>query len=95
MLCLRLLIVWADRAYQGLLETWLFQQFAIVLPIFTPPKGQRGFAILPRRWVVERSFAWLDRARRLRKDYEHSTAHSEGLVYRASIHSLLKPESVA
>jgi putative transposase len=90
MLRLRLLIVWADRAYQGLLETWVFQQLAILLHIVKPPKGQRGFSVLPRRWVVERAFAWLGRSRRLSRDYERSTAHSEGLVYLASVHRLLK-----
>lgn len=89
MLRLRLALVWADRAYQGLLETWVFQQCAILLHIVAPPKGQRGFAILPRRWVVERSFAWLGRSRRLSKDYEHSTVHSEAMIYLASIHRLL------
>ena len=52
MLRLRLLIVWADRAYRGVLEMWVFQQCAISLQIVAPPKGQRGFSILPRRWVV-------------------------------------------
>ena len=45
----------------------------------------RGFVVLPRRWVVERTFAWLDRCRRLSKDYEAKTAHSEAMIRVASI----------
>jgi putative transposase len=71
MLRLRLLIVWADRGYQGLLEMWVFQHFVITLHIVIPPQDQHGFAVLPRRWVVERSLAWLGRSRRLSNDFEH------------------------
>lgn len=53
------------------------------------PKA-KGFQILPRRWVVERTFSWLGRYRRLARDYEHQTLSSESMVYIASIHRSLR-----
>lgn len=87
---LRLRLVWADYAYRGVLEMWFVQQFAITLTIVVPTPDQPGFAVLPRRWVVERSLGWLGRYRRLSKDYEQLTQNSEGMIYLASIHSMLK-----
>jgi hypothetical protein len=49
------------------------------------PTGQQGFAVLPRRWVVERTFAWIVRCRRLRCDYERLPAHAEAMVKWAMI----------
>lgn len=49
------------------------------------PAGQRGFAVLPRRWVVERTFAWLMKCRRLAADYERTITHSEAMVKWAMI----------
>lgn len=54
------------------------------------PEGQVGFAVQPRRWVVERTFAWLGRGRRLSKDYEKLPENSESVVYIGSIRLLLK-----
>jgi putative transposase len=54
------------------------------------PQGQKGFVVLPRRWVVERTIAWLGRNRRLSKDYEHSGAAMETWCYLASISLLLR-----
>lgn len=82
--------LWADSAYQGPLVHWFAQHFAIVLEIVCPPPDRSGFTLLPKRWVVERTFAWLGRYRRLTKDYEHCLLSSEGMVYLASIHLSLK-----
>jgi putative transposase len=60
------------------------------LEIVEREPDQVGFKVLPRRWVVERTFAWLGRYRRLSKDYEKCTHSSEGMVYIASIHTMLK-----
>ena len=60
------------------------------MEIVSAPLTQKGFAVLPRRWVVERTFAWLGNYRRLSKDYEEYTHSSEGMIYLASIHILLK-----
>jgi putative transposase len=90
MLRLRLLKIWADGGYRGTLITWCWQELKAVLDIVSPPPKQKGFVLLPRRWVVERTFAWLGNYRRLSKDYEECLRSSEGMIYLASIHTLLK-----
>lgn len=82
--------VWADGAYNGALDVWVHEQIDAELEIIERAPGQRGFQLLPRRWVVERTFAWLGRYRRLSKDYEHDPRSSESIVYIASIHTMLK-----
>ena len=62
----------------------------MILEIVEKAPDQKGFQLLPRRWVVERTFAWLGRYRRLSKDYEQDPASSESVVYIASIHTLLR-----
>jgi putative transposase len=86
----RLQKVWADGGYRGKLIDWVMDQLEIVLEIVSRDPNQRGFQVLPRRWVVERTFAWLGRYRRLSKDYEKCTMSSEGVVYIASIHTMIK-----
>jgi putative transposase len=83
--------LWADGIYDkaGLVD-WVHETFGIVLEIVKRPPDQVGFQVLPRRWVVERTFAWLGRYRRLSKDYEKCTKSSEGVVYIASIHTMMK-----
>jgi len=77
--------VWADQGYSGAeLFNWVFAQFRCVLEVVKKKKGQRGFEVLPRRWVVERTLAWLVRSRRLSKDYERKPSSSEAQVYLAS-----------
>lgn len=61
-----------------------------VLEIVERDEDQDGFEVLPRRWVVERTFAWLGRYRRLSKDYERTIRSSEGMIYLASIHTMTK-----
>jgi putative transposase len=87
----RLFKLWADQGYRGEgLRHWLQEQFEIDIEIVTAVAGQVGFAVQPRRWVVERTFAWLGRHRRLSKDYERCALSSEGMIYLASIRTLLK-----
>jgi putative transposase len=90
MMAIRLLKLWADQGYQGDWETWLDQQWQIELEIVRRDPEQTGFSVQPRRWVVERSFAWLGKYRRLSKDYERCTYSSEGMIYLASIRTMLK-----
>jgi len=87
---LRLLKIWADKGYQGDWREWLDEQYAIQLEIVTAAPDQVGFAVQPRRWVVERTFAWLGKYRRLSKDYERCPRSSEGMIYLASIRTLLR-----
>lgn len=81
--------IWADQAYTGELATTL-QHAGITLDIVAKLADQQGFVVLPRRWVVERTFAWLGRYRRLSKDYEQRPEYSETWVYVASIARMLR-----
>jgi putative transposase len=86
----RLEKIWADSAYSGKLIAWVHEQLDCLLEIVKKATDQQGFEVLPRRWVVERTLAWLSRFRRLSKDYEHITYCSEGMIYMASIRTMLK-----
>ena len=86
----RLQVVWADGGYEGSVWVWVYTLFHIVVAIVKRSADQSGFVVLPKRWIVERTFAWLGRYRRLSKDYEHCPKSSEGMVYLASIHIMLK-----
>jgi putative transposase len=85
----RLVLIWADRGYEGL-EGWLVAHCAWVLQIVRRPDATKGFTLLPRRWVVERTFAWLGRYRRLSKDYEVLPQTSETWIYMAMSFLMLK-----
>ena len=80
----------ADSGYEVDLVTLIAELFEVELDIVKKQEGQRGFAVQPRRWAVERSFGWYSRNRRLSKDYEHQCATSEAMVYIASIQVLLR-----
>lgn len=82
--------VWADGGYAGGLVDWVAEELGRALEIVRPPAGQRGVAVQPRRWVVERTFAWVGRNRRLSRDVERDEATTEALFYLASCHLLLK-----
>jgi putative transposase len=86
----RLERVWADQSYAGMLVEWVQLVYAFVLDIVRRPKQQRGFQLLPKRWIVERTLGWFNRYRRLSKDYERRTDVSEGMVYLASIRRMLR-----
>jgi putative transposase len=90
MVCLRLVLVWADGGYRGQFVAWCLHLLKLIVAIVATPPEQQGFVVLPRRWVVERTFAWLNNYRRLSKDYEVNTTLSAGMIYLASIHTLLK-----
>lgn len=83
--------IWADGIYKnGGLVKWVHETLNILLEIVEREPDQVGFQVLPRRWVVERTFGWLGRYRRLSKDYERLTECSEGMIYVASINTMLK-----
>ena len=86
--------IWADAGDKGQLIEWCWLQWQMVLEIVSPAPTQKGFAVLPKRWIVEPTFAWFGHYRRLSKDYEAGITISEGMVYLASIHTLLKRSSV-
>ncbi len=86
----RLQRVWADSVYRGSFIDWVQEHLGWTVEIVEKLGGQKGFVVLPKRWIVERSLAWLGRNRRLSKDYEARPACSEAMIYLASIHLLLK-----
>jgi len=86
----RLKHIWADGGYRGKLVDWVQEQHEWTLEIVEKPEGQKGFSVLPRRWVVERTFAWLGRYRRLAKDYDLLPQTGEAWVYLAMTHLMLK-----
>ena len=77
----RLQRIWADGGYAGKLIGWLQETCGWVLEIIKRNDTVKGFKLLPRRWVVERTFGWLGRYRRLSKDYERLPGSSEAMVY--------------
>ena len=81
--------MWADAAYKAF-AAWVAQHCRWVLDIVTKRPGQRTFEVQKWRWVVERTFGWLGRNRRLSKDYEEYAETSEAWVYLASIRLLLR-----
>jgi len=90
----RLALIWADGGYAGKLIEWVKTLGGWVLQIVRRCDDMKGFVMLPKRWIVERTFAWLGRYRRLSKDYEYLTASSENMIYLAMINLMvhrLKP----
>ena len=85
----RFKLIWADGAYEDIVA-WVKRQFGWRLEVVRRQPDAKGFQILSRRWVVERTFAWFGRYRRLGRDYEHQTLSSESMVYLASIHRMLR-----
>ncbi len=85
----RLELIWADGGYRGELIEWVKRALDWRLQIVEKQEGQRGFVLLPRRWVVERTFAWLTRHRRLSRDYERVPQSSEAFIYVALIRLML------
>jgi putative transposase len=86
----RLKLIWADGSYRGELLGWVKHTLGWTLEIVERPTGQVGFQVLPKRWIIERTFARLNRQRRLSKDYERLPATSEAFVYVAMIRLMLK-----
>ena len=89
----RLRVIWADQAYTGDLIAWVWALRPwrkVRLAIGKRPEGTKGFLLLPKRWIVERTFAWLARYRRLSKDYEYVTHTSEAMIQVAMIHLMVR-----
>jgi putative transposase len=87
----RLKVLYADGKYHNKeLKRWLLFRGWYDIEVIRRPQGARGFYLLPKRWVVERSFAWYNNYRRLSKDYEYTTASSEARIKMANIQLMLK-----
>jgi len=91
-------LIWADGGYAGALIAWvrgLRKRCTVCLEIVRRSDDVKGFKVLPRRWVVERTFGWLGRYRRLSKDYEFLTTSSETMVHIAMIGLMTRRLAVA
>ena len=86
----RLRLIWADGGYAGQLVDWTREIAGYVMDIVKRPRDSHRFEVLPRRWVVERTLAWLGRCRRLSKDYEALPETSEAWVNIAMVHLMLR-----
>jgi transposase len=89
-LCTGVRFVFADGAFAGRLLGWAQTILRTTLHIVRKPAGQRGFAVIPRRWAVERTFAWLTAHRRLARDYERDPAISEAMIRWAAINTITR-----
>jgi putative transposase len=86
----RLQLIWADGGYAGTLIDWVKEVCGWVLEIVKRSDDMKGFQVLPHRWIVERTFAWLGRYRRLSKDYEGLPETSEAMIYAAMTHLMVR-----
>jgi transposase len=86
----RVRFVFADGGFAGRLLEWAQTLLGTTLHIVRKPAGQRGFAVIPRRWAVERTFAWLTAHRRLARDYERHPAVSEAMIRWAAINTITR-----
>ena len=86
----RLKLIWADGGYAGQLIDWTRKLGRWVLEIVRRSDDMAGFVVLPKRWIVERTFAWFGRYRRLSKDYETLPESSEAVIYLAMMHLMLR-----
>ena len=86
----RLGLIWADGGYHGQpMIDWVFALTGWIFEVIKRSDTVKGFEVLPRRWVVERTFAWLGRYRRLSKDYEVLPQSSEAFIYAAMVNLML------
>jgi putative transposase len=86
----KLRLIWVDGGYRGQLLDWVAQRFHFRLQVVLRPPERKGFTLLPRRWVVERTFAWFSHHRRLSKDYEGQESSSEAMIYIVMIRIMLR-----
>ncbi len=86
----RVRFVFADGGFAGRLLDWAQTILRTTLHIVRKPADQRGFAVIPRRWAVERTFAWLTAHRRLARDYERDPAVSEAMIRWAAINTITR-----
>lgn len=82
--------IWVDGTYRGTLVDWVLEHWWFVLHPVLRADNRKGFVVLPRRWVVERTFAWLTQCRRLSNDYEGLPVSSEAMIYLAMTRLMLR-----
>lgn len=82
--------IWVDGGYRGKVIEWVQARFRYCLEVVLRSDDVKGFVVLPKRWIVERTFAWLNNHRRLSKDYERFTETSETMIQIAMIRLMLR-----
>jgi len=82
-------LIWVDAAYRAVVS-WAWVCWVWPLEVVGRVKDQKGFAVQPKRWIVERTFGWLNRSRRLSKDYEQTIESSKAFVQVAMIHLMVR-----
>ena len=82
--------IWVDGTYRGKLVDWVVNHCWFILQPVLRSDDMKGFVVLPRRWVVERTFAWLTQCRRLSKDYEVLPSSSEAMIYLAMTRLMIR-----
>lgn len=85
----RLQRLWCDGGYEGFAQ-WASEHYAFVVEVVERPAGTKGWVVLPKRWIVERTLAWLMRCRRLGRDYEYLPESSEAWIYLAMSQLMLR-----
>jgi len=86
----RLARIRVDNGYKASFRTWMAEQTPWKVDILEKPSDQKGFAVIPKRWVVERTLAWIGRCRQLSKEYDRNPESTETWMYLASVHLLLR-----
>ena len=86
----KLRLSWVDATDRGQLLGWVADRYRVILRLVLRNEAQKGFVVLPRRWVVERTFGWFHLQRRLSKDYEVLPASSEAMIYITMIRLMLR-----
>ncbi|OGM90699.1 transposase [Candidatus Wolfebacteria bacterium RIFCSPHIGHO2_01_FULL_48_22] len=86
----KLKLIWADGGYAGKLVSWVNRYQRYRLEIVKRSDDLKGFKVVPKRWIVERTFSWLYKYRRLSKDYEYHPDTSEVMIYIAMTHIMVR-----
>lgn len=86
----KLKLIWADGGYAGKLISFVNRYYNCILEIVKRSDDLKGFKVLPKRWIVERTFGWFNNYRRLSKDYEYDPKTSETMIYIAMTSLMLK-----
>jgi putative transposase len=89
--CSALQLLWADSAYNGEpFRQWVLERCGWKVEVVNKLLGQSSFVVLPKRWIIERTFAWLGKCRRLSKDYEHNPHSSRAWILWAMTNLMLR-----
>ena len=85
----RWVVLWVDGGYEDRIEEWVAEEYGIRVEVVKRPEGAKGWVLLPKRWVAERTFAWLGRWRGLAKEYTYLPESTEASILLAMTHLML------